>query len=99
MRRLFARQILAAIAGILAWAAACPVAMPQDYPTRARLIIRARPPRRRRLAKLADEVTRIIGAPDFRQRTLVGRSSSRAARGSRSIGASSALSARWRRRS
>jgi tripartite-type tricarboxylate transporter receptor subunit TctC len=34
MRCLFARQILAAIAGILAWAVASSVALPQDYPAR-----------------------------------------------------------------
>ena len=34
MRRLFARQILAAVAGIFAWAVASPVALPQDYPMR-----------------------------------------------------------------
>jgi tripartite-type tricarboxylate transporter receptor subunit TctC len=39
MRRLFARQILTAIAGILAWAVSCSVAMPQDYPARAIRVI------------------------------------------------------------
>jgi tripartite-type tricarboxylate transporter receptor subunit TctC len=34
MRCPFARQILAAIAGILAWAGSVSVALPQDYPTR-----------------------------------------------------------------
>src|SRR5262245_36856108 len=39
MHRPIAKPILAALAGVLAWAAACPVAMPQDYPARPICVI------------------------------------------------------------